>query len=115
MRALKKKKNPFIVEKEVDNNFLGKKTNFGRKKKLEEKEINENSSAKTKKTHDKKELYNVLNKVEVDCHNSIPESLNSFLDFVGHDKKERFLKINPIYKKRVNKDFLDRKKKHKII
>ena len=26
------KKNPFNVEKEVDNNFLGKKTNFGRKK-----------------------------------------------------------------------------------
>ena len=108
------KKNPFNVEKVVDNNFLGKKTNFGRKKKLEEKEINENSSAKTKKTHDKKELYNVLNKVEVDCHNSIPESLNSFLDFVGHDKKERFLKINPIYKKRVNKDFLDRKKNTKL-
>ena len=53
--GIKKKKNPFKVEKEVDNNFLGKKTNFGRKKKLEEKEINENSSAKTKKTHDKKE------------------------------------------------------------
>ena len=88
----------------ISQDFLGIKTNFGRKKKLEEKEINENSSAKTKKTHDKKELYNVLNKVEVDCHNSIPEILNSFLDFVGHDKKERFLKINPIYKKRVNKD-----------
>ena len=26
------KKNPFNVEKVVDNNFLGKKTNFGRKK-----------------------------------------------------------------------------------
>ena len=109
-----KKKNPFNVEKEVDNNFLGKKTNFGRKKKLEEKEINENSSAKTKKTHDKKELFNILNKVEVDCHNSIPKNLNSFLDFVGHDKKERFLKINPIYKKRVNTDFLDRKKNTKL-
>ena len=112
--GIKKKKNPFIVEKEVDNNFLGKKRNFGRKKKLEEKEINENSSAKKKKTHDKKELSNILNKVEVDCHNSIPEFLNSFLDFVGHDKKERFLKINPIYKKRVNKDFLDRKKNTKL-
>jgi hypothetical protein len=108
------KKNPFNVEKVVDNNFLGKKTNFGRKKKLEEKEINENSSSKTKKTHDKKELSNILNKVEVDCHNSIPERLNSFLDFVGHDKKERFLKINSIYKKRVNKDFLDRKKNTKL-
>ena len=114
IEGIKKKKNPFNVEKEVDNNFLGKKTNFGRKKKLEEKEINENSSAKTKKTHDKKELSNILNKVEVDCHNSIPEFLNSFLDFVGHDKKERFLKINPIYKKRVNKDFLDRKKNTKL-
>ena len=63
IEGIKKKKNPFNVEKEVDNNFLGKKTNFGRKKKLEEKEINENSSAKKKKNNYKNELSNIHKKI----------------------------------------------------
>ena len=103
----------FKIHKEEDKN-LEKKRNLGRKKKSEKVETNENSSAKQKKTHDKNYLDNILNRVQIDCHNSIPECANSFLDFFGHDKNERFLNIQAAYKKMVNKAYLDRIKKTKL-
>ena len=103
----------FFVKKEPKK-LNGKTTFLGRKKKSETSEINQNSSIKANKIHDKNELYNSLNKIQVNCFNSIPGCVNSFLDFLNHDKNERFLLINASFKKKVNKTSIDERKRMKL-
>jgi len=100
------KPTPFKAIKEKETNeLLGKKTKRGRKKKADKKD---NCAKNSKKTHGREECFNMLYKIKIHSINSIISITNCLLKFFNHNEKEKFCKINPDFKKKVNtKEFKD--------
>ena len=61
--------------------------------------INEN----LRKIHNNKDEDNIINKIQIHSINSGIECFNSILDYINYNKKERFLKIDASFKKKINK------------
>lgn len=97
--------------KEESANLIGHKR--GRKKPENENDINDNGIINNgKKKHDKYDIDNILTKIQVSYINFIIIFINIILDFIDHDKNERFKHIDYKLKQKVNqKDFVKIKSK----
>ena len=85
-------------EENIQNIF--KKIKLGRRKNTEKiTNINEN----LRKIHNNKDEDNIINKIQIHSINSGIECFNSILDYINYNKKERFLKIDTSFKKKINK------------
>lgn len=112
----------FNITKEENSNSNGSNNLIGNKKgrkKISEKEITKESTKKNKKPpHDKFDVFNILNLIQVDSINCIILFLNCVLDHFNYDKEDRFKNIISSAKKEVNKTklaIIKNKKLHEII
>lgn len=92
-----------FMDKDISNQMTEKKNHIGRKTNFEKNNRKEGDVIINKKEHDKYDIFNILIKKKVHSINCLIEVVNSILDFLKHDKKERFKKINADEKKKVNK------------
>ena len=89
-----------IFKIKEEEKLIGKKIKLGRKKNIEKiVNINEN----LRKIHNNKDEDNIINKIQIHSINSGIECFNSILDYINYNKKERFLKIDASFKKKINK------------
>ena len=101
----------FSVKKEEIKEYTGKK----RGRKLDkEKKVMEKTQQKSERIHDKKDKFNILNKLNVHSIKSLIDFVNCFLDMLKYDKTKRFLYINSSYKKDVKKKSIENLKKKKL-
>ena len=112
----------FNITKEENSNSNGSNNLIGNKKgrkKISEKEITKESTKKNKKPpHDKFDVFNILNLIQVDSINCIILFLNCVLNHFNYDKEDRFKNIISSAKKEVNKTklaIIKNKKLHEII
>ena len=112
----------FNITKEENINSSGSNNLIGNKKgrkKISEKEITKESTKKNKKPpHDKFDVFNILNLIQVDSINCIILFLNCVLNHFNYDKEDRFKNIISSAKKEVNKTklaIIKNKKLHEII
>ena len=94
---------------EKEDKLLGKKR--GRKKNIEKIE---NNNENIEKIHNHESEDNMLNKIQIHSINSAIECFNSILDYIKYNNKERFLKIDPSFKKKINKKEREELKKKKL-
>ena len=106
----------FNILKDNDNeiNYIGKKTNRGRKKKKEILGNDINNEQYSKKEHTKYDVFNILYKIKAHSINCAVETLNSILDFFKYNKDERFKNINANFKKKVNKNDIEEIKEKQL-
>ena len=98
-----------ISKTEKEDELLGKKR--GRKKNIE-KIVNKKENIE--KIHNHESEDNMLNKIQIHSINSAIECFNSILDYIKYNNKERFLKIDPSFKKKINKKEREELKKKKL-
>ena len=94
---------------EKEDKLLGKKR--GRKKNIEKIE---NNNENIEKIHNHESEDNMLNKIQIHSINSAIECFNSILNYIKYNNKERFLKIDPSFKKKINKKEREELKKKKL-